>query len=107
MDKGVIKMNEQKFCVNCKHCSLNIKLKKFEKANFFQKIILSLKGEAFFDIERESPHCLHPDVYCFKDGEFLVTGETGKQKMFCLTARGYSTKNYKTCGEDGKYFEKN
>ena len=107
MDKGVIKMNEQKFCLNCKHCSLNVELKKFENANFFQKILLCLRGEAFFDIERESPHCFHPEVYCYNDDMFLVTGEKEKQIIFCQTARGYSTKNYKTCGEEGKYFEKN
>ena len=96
--------------MNCKHCSFNIKVKEFKKANIFKKIIMALKGEAFFDLEYKHPKCMNPEVFHvdFKE-DFIYGNELKKENLFCSAARCCTchTEEYHTCGKEGKYFEEN
>ena len=100
----------EKICMNCKHCSFNIKVKEFEKANIFKKIIMILKGEAFFDLEYKYPKCMNPEVFHIDFKKDLVFGnELKKENLFCPAARSCSctcnNEEFHTCGPEGKYFE--
>lgn len=97
----------EKICLNCKHCSFNVKSREFEKINVFKKIARVFTGNIPLDYEMKHPKCYHPEIFKQDKIAYLVSGEDCRENLFCSAARRSTIHNddYHTCGKDGKYFE--
>ena len=93
----------KKYCEDCKWNSYNMEVKSLKSMNFIKRFFIKIF--CFLEIEKAFPKCCHPEVF-FKKND-LVFKKNEKEKMFCETARTETTPNWKTCGEEGKYFEEN